>query len=91
MFAEWTRLIIEDDLFEGEEDEDQWIIDETNALELIEALNYHQNDMLLEDEVLDLLKDGVSQSTNDDKIVEPSSKPWSKLKYQIYNLLVQEK
>lgn len=57
LFAEWSRLIIEDDLFEGELDEDKWIVEETNAIELIEALNYHQNDMLVEDDILNLLKD----------------------------------
>ena len=52
MFTEWKKLILEDDVFDGEEDEDQWIIDETNAQEVIEALNYQHNEYLTEEELM---------------------------------------
>ena len=45
-------------MFEGEEDENLWIVDETNALEVIEALNYQNNDYLLEDELIDFIEEG---------------------------------
>jgi len=78
LFSEWSKLIVEDDVFEGEEDEDSWMVDETNVTELIEALNYSHDDWLSEDEVLALiLENSESQSSNDKKIVEPSRKPWS--------------
>ena len=40
LFAEWSKRIIEDDMFDGEEDESEWMIDDTKVLEVIEALNY---------------------------------------------------
>ena len=95
LFSNWARLIIEDDLFEGEDDEDNWVIDETNVVELIEALNFHHFDWVREEDILSMLKDGSSDGANNDgtenKIIEPSSKPWSKLKYQLYDLLVEDK
>jgi hypothetical protein len=50
-------LIIEDDLFEGEDNEDNWVIDETNVVELIEALNFHHFDWVREADLLSMLKD----------------------------------
>lgn len=43
---------MEDDVFEGEEDENLWIVDDTNAMEIIEALNYQYNDYLTEEELM---------------------------------------
>lgn len=92
LFSEWSKRIIEDDLFEGEEDEDKWMVDEMNAGELIEALNYNHDDWLTEDELLALLNENnESLSSNDKKIFEPSRKPWSQLKYTLFDLLVDEK
>ena len=60
LFFEWSKLIIEDNMFEGELDENKWIIDDTNAQELIEALNYAQNDYLLEEEIISFIEENNS-------------------------------
>ena len=67
-FAEWRKLILDDDVFEGEEDENLWIVDETNALEVIEALNYQNNDYLLEDELMDFIEEGQQVDDEEAKI-----------------------
>ena len=81
-------------MFEGELDESKWMIDDTNANELIEALNYAQNDWLLEEELMGFIENNNNSQTNgsdDNKIVLPNQKPWSELKYQVFDLLVEEK
>ena len=55
-------------MFEGEEDENLWIVDETNALEVIEALNYQNNDYLLEDELMDFIEEGQQVDDEEAKI-----------------------
>jgi hypothetical protein len=60
LFSEWSKLLIEDDVFEGEDDEDKWMVDDTNVTEVIEALNYNHDDWLLEDEVLEMIPEDQS-------------------------------
>lgn len=87
VFSEWHKAIVEDDAFDGEEDENLWIIDDTNAIEIIEALNYHHNDYLNEDELVEFIEeDQVDQK--DAKIVEPARMTWADLKFKVYKLLV---
>lgn len=90
VFSEWHKSIVEDDVFEGEEDENLWIIDDTNAIEIIEALNYHHNDYLNEDEIVEFIEeDQVDQK--EAKIIEPARKTWADLKFKVYKLLVEDK
>lgn len=60
LFEEWSKLIVEDDVFEGEDDENKWMVDETNVTEVIEALNYNHDDWLLEDDVLAMIPEDQS-------------------------------
>ena len=60
LFSEWSKLIVEDDVFEGEDNEDKWMVDDTNVTEVIEALNYNHDDWLLEEEVLAMIPEDQS-------------------------------
>ena len=55
-------------MFDGEEDESEWMIDDTNAIELIEALNYQHNDMLTEDELLQIVEKDLEDTNEGNKI-----------------------
>jgi len=81
---------MEDDVFEGEEDENLWMVDDTNAMEIIEALNYHHNDYLLEDELMGFIE-ADKVDNEESKIIEPARKTWEELKFKVYKLLVDEK
>ena len=55
LFAEWYQALLDDGLFGIEDDESNWIVDETNAVEVIEALNFHNSNWLTEEELIQIM------------------------------------